>query len=204
MDAPREYRKKPVVIQAIRWTGSNLREVIAFTGKHPRWGEWFATWEEYETRVRADGNIVKILTLEGTMHASPGDWIIRGVRGEHYPCKPDIFEATNEPADLAPGAQPAESSAQERRLADALLASVTGMRLDEHDSTTFRAIVEEARKILKGGEAGGSSRAVLASPEAPPELDGDGINGNAVAIHGGYEHFYDEPASPLWTGGDEE
>lgn len=105
MDAPRQYRKKPVVIQAIRWTGSNLREVVAFTGKHPRWGEWFATWEEYETRVRADGHIFKILTLEGTMHASPGDWIIRGVRGEHYPCKPDIFAATYEPSDLAPSAR---------------------------------------------------------------------------------------------------
>ena len=39
----------------------------------------------------------KIFTLEGTMEASAGDWIIRGVRGEHYPCKPDIFEATYEP-----------------------------------------------------------------------------------------------------------
>ncbi len=93
-----KYRKKPVVIEAVQWTGENLREVIDFTGKHPKWSEWFATWEDYEARVRADGGIFKIITLEGTMDASPGDWIIRGVKGEHYPCKPDIFAATYEPA----------------------------------------------------------------------------------------------------------
>lgn len=43
-----------------------------------------------------------IKTLEGEMHASPGDWIITGVNGEQYPCKPDIFEKTYEPADLEP------------------------------------------------------------------------------------------------------
>lgn len=94
-----KYRKKPVVIDAIQWTGENLREVIDFTGKHPKWSEWFATWEDYEARVRADGGIFKIITLEGTMEATPGDWIIRGVKGEHYPCKPDIFAATYEPAE---------------------------------------------------------------------------------------------------------
>lgn len=91
-----KYRKRPVVIEAIQWTGENLREVIGFTGKHPRWSEWFTSWEQYEQRVRDDGGIFKILTLEGTLRASPGDWIIRGVRGEHYPCKPDIFAATYE------------------------------------------------------------------------------------------------------------
>lgn len=92
-----QYRKRPVIIEAIRWTGDNLQEVIGFTGKHPRWSEWFQSWEEYEARVKADGGIFKIITLEGTMEASPGDWIIRGVKGEHYPRKPDIFEATYEP-----------------------------------------------------------------------------------------------------------
>jgi hypothetical protein len=93
-----KYRKKPVVIDAIQWTGDNLREVIDFTGKHPRWSEWFASWEDYEERVRKDGGIFKIITLEGTIKASPGDWIIRGVNGEHYPCKPDIFSKTYEAA----------------------------------------------------------------------------------------------------------
>jgi len=44
---------------------------------------------------------VEIVTLEGTMVANPGDWIITGVKGERYPCKPDIFEATYEPVDAA-------------------------------------------------------------------------------------------------------
>lgn len=88
------FRKKPVVIEAIQWTGENLYEVMTFTGKHPRWDEWFSDFHAYETYVRNDRSVFKIKTLEGTMDASPGDWIIRGVSGEHYPCKPDIFAAT--------------------------------------------------------------------------------------------------------------
>jgi hypothetical protein len=92
------FRKKPVVILAVQWTGDNLAEVLEFTGKHPRWDEWFASFEQYEEHVRRDRNVFKVVTLEGTMEAQPGDWIIRGVKGEHYPCKPDIFYATYEPA----------------------------------------------------------------------------------------------------------
>lgn len=94
--AARRYRKRPVVIEAIQYTGDNLREVLAFTGKHPRWGEWFSSFEDYEAHVRADRQVFKILTLEGVMEASPGDWIIKGVAGEFYPCKPDIFTVTYE------------------------------------------------------------------------------------------------------------
>ena len=75
------FTKKPVTIEAIQWTGKNLREVIAFTDGHAD-----------EAR---DG--LKIYTLEGKMLANVGDWIIRGVKGEYYPCKPDIFEATYSP-----------------------------------------------------------------------------------------------------------
>lgn len=85
-----KYTKKPVVIEAVRWTGANLREVIDFTGLHPSANKW--TWEEYESVVLKDG--LKIFTLEGPMMAGVGDWIIRGIKGEYYPCKPDIFEAT--------------------------------------------------------------------------------------------------------------
>jgi len=90
------FRKKPVVIEAIQYTGENLHEVLEFTGKHPKWHEWFETYETYESFVKSNGNIFKITTLEGTMDATPGDWIIRGVKGEYYPCKPDIFSATYE------------------------------------------------------------------------------------------------------------
>lgn len=96
-----KYRKKPVVIEAIIWNGDNLKEVIEFTGKHPKFDKWFYSWEEYETFVKNDGNLFKIFTLEGVMEASVGDFIIRGVSGEHYPCKPDIFEQTYEKVDDA-------------------------------------------------------------------------------------------------------
>ena len=91
-----KYRKKPVVIDAIQWTGENLAEVLEFTGKHDKFNEWFENFQEYKNHVENDGRIFKIFTLEGTMLASPDDWIIKGVKGEHYPCKPDIFDATYE------------------------------------------------------------------------------------------------------------
>lgn len=90
-----KFRKKPVVIDAIQWNGSNLSEVIKFTGLHHSAQKW--TWEEYEGVVVRDG--LKIFTLEGPLNASVGDWIIRGVHGEFYPCKPDIFEKTYEPVE---------------------------------------------------------------------------------------------------------
>jgi hypothetical protein len=79
------FRKKPVVIEAVQWTGRNGADVNAFLS-YPA-SDW-----------RADGADILIETLEGTMAARPGDYIIRGVQGEVYPCKPDIFEATYEAA----------------------------------------------------------------------------------------------------------
>ena len=73
-----KFRKKPVVIDAIQWKGNNLEEINKFVSWNP-----------------ADLELA-IHTLEGIMTASCGDWIIRGVKGEFYPCKPDIFAATYE------------------------------------------------------------------------------------------------------------
>jgi len=78
-----KFRKKPVVIEAILYEGHNLHDVWEFLGYR---GEPVASTME-----------LPISTLEGTMLASSGDWIIRGVAGEFYPCKPDIFDATYEP-----------------------------------------------------------------------------------------------------------
>jgi len=75
------YRKKPVIVEAVQWSGSNWHEVLAFAG-----GD----------NVFTSGSELNVVTLEGPLHASPGDWIIKGVQGEFYPCKPDIFEATYE------------------------------------------------------------------------------------------------------------
>ena len=90
-----KFRKKPVVIEAIQWTGNNLREIIGFTTLHPSARKW--SWEEYENVVRKEG--LKIFTLEGSLMAGLGDWIIKGVKGEFYPCKPDIFEQTYGPVE---------------------------------------------------------------------------------------------------------
>ena len=89
------FRKKPVVIEAIRWSGTNLFEVIEFTGLHPSADKW--TWEEYEAVVAEKG--LKIFSLEGSNFiVTKGDFIIRGVKGEFYACKPDIFWRTYERA----------------------------------------------------------------------------------------------------------
>jgi hypothetical protein len=82
------YRKRPVVIQAIQWTGDNIHEI---------WNAFGATDVYGPTDMNPDQLIIS--TLEGKVRASVEDWIIRGVKGELYPCKPDIFEATYEPVD---------------------------------------------------------------------------------------------------------
>ena len=81
-----DYRKKPVVIQAVQLTDAVL------DADHP--SDLHMPGVVYDPMRRE----ARIETLEGTMTASLGDWIIRGVKGEYYPCKPDIFEATYEPA----------------------------------------------------------------------------------------------------------
>jgi hypothetical protein len=82
-----DYRKKPVVIQAVRWNGDNFDEVYAFMQGSDR---------HITNTINKE---IVIHTLEGDVTASVGDWIIRGVKGEYYPCKPDIFAATYENAD---------------------------------------------------------------------------------------------------------
>lgn len=82
------YRKKPVVIEAFQWNGN------ADQTDDPVW-----IVEAIKAgKVIIGQGILQIETLEGVMEAKPGDWIIKGVQGEIYPCKPDIFEATYEAA----------------------------------------------------------------------------------------------------------
>lgn len=120
-DDERQFTKKPVTIQAIQWTGKNLREVITFTDGPPdtRSAHAGMAWDAYVDLVARDG--LKIYTLEGTMLASPGDWIIRGVKGEMYPCKDEIFEATYSRAALAaPAQQPWQYTPPAQERIDAL------------------------------------------------------------------------------------
>ena len=85
-----KFRKKPVVIEAHEWTGSNAAELLDWINEHAD-----------ERTAYQDGSSLIIPTLEGDHEASLGDWIIQGVAGEFYPCKPSIFSETYEPAPPA-------------------------------------------------------------------------------------------------------
>jgi hypothetical protein len=79
------FRKKPVIIEAVQWNGNNIDELRQFM---------------FDIRFCLYGaTVLEIPTLEGDMKANIGDWIIKGVNGEFYPCKPDIFEKTYEQVD---------------------------------------------------------------------------------------------------------
>jgi hypothetical protein len=93
-----KYRKKPVVIEAVQWTGTNQDEIAAFAPGIACFSDIVPPDIELHPDHRVINGVLSIVTLEGTMLAAIGDWIIKGVKGEFYPCKPDIFEATYEPA----------------------------------------------------------------------------------------------------------
>jgi hypothetical protein len=81
-----KFRKKPVVIEAVQYAPNmpTLPEGVV---------------EEWDMPNQTGHCHAHIDTLEGRMTVNPGDWVITGVKGERYPCKPDIFEATYEPAE---------------------------------------------------------------------------------------------------------
>ncbi len=83
-----KYRKKPIIIEAVQWNGENAEEVAKLSNGSREL--------EFCDDFIEDKPEVKIKTLEGTMTANKNDWIIKGINGELYPCKPDIFEATYE------------------------------------------------------------------------------------------------------------
>lgn len=82
-----KYRKKPIVIDAVQWTGTNQDEVIEFLGSHLG-------------SVVPNGEIV-VQSMEGNVRGPVGMWVMRGVQGEHYLCAPDIFAATYDVVDDA-------------------------------------------------------------------------------------------------------
>lgn len=100
------YRKKPVVIEAFQWTGGPDQ------ADDPEWiVEAMVNGGVEIFGSGTPGLHMAIATLEGTMIAQPGDWIIRGAKSEIYPCKPDIFAATYEPES---GTMSDEQEARER------------------------------------------------------------------------------------------
>lgn len=89
-----KFREKPVEIEAVRWTGDNAAELDDFTASH---------FEALDEQDRANSNDPEATAqVFDVLHSTwvlvyDGDWIIRGIQGEHYPCRPDIFQATYEP-----------------------------------------------------------------------------------------------------------
>lgn len=82
-----KFRKKPVVIEATQWFKPGDHPAVVLNSAPSRYADEGIPWVE---------------TLEGGHVVTPGDWIITGVKGEHYPCKPDIFAATYEPVVVSP------------------------------------------------------------------------------------------------------
>ena len=80
----KKYKKKPIVIEAVQWTGFNKREIDEFIGKC--------------ILILSDGCLL-LTTLDEVMHVAQNDYILKGIKGEFYPCKPDIFKQTYEELD---------------------------------------------------------------------------------------------------------
>lgn len=85
-----KYRKKPVVIEAWQWFGKNIMDAKLFCNQR--------NLPQFHMGSRNGITGLIIPTLEGDMVAQHEDWIIKGIKGEYYPCKPDVFEATYENA----------------------------------------------------------------------------------------------------------
>jgi hypothetical protein len=95
-----KYRKKPIVVEAFKWTGGPDQE------EDPEWiiealkKDFFSTFGGARIIKPNDKIMLELMTLEGRMHANVGDYIIKDIKGELYPCKPDIFEATYEEVEV--------------------------------------------------------------------------------------------------------
>jgi hypothetical protein len=88
---PARYRKRPIEVEAMQYDGTNFNALWDFTGRSAHIKEIIGPHAPLALAV---------YTLEGVMKADVGDWIIKGIQGEYYPCKPDIFEQTYEPVQL--------------------------------------------------------------------------------------------------------
>jgi hypothetical protein len=95
-----KFRKKPVVIEAVQLTWPNWNAVCDFVTEPHFGGGTYVDENGVPVKDATHKLGLHINTLEGKMLANEHDWIIKGVKGEFYPCKPDIFEATYEPASI--------------------------------------------------------------------------------------------------------
>lgn len=138
MSGPQKYRKNPVEIQAVQWDGTaeGASPILDWIIDNGGYAKYFCS-HDMGCPGTAEGHTISIRTLEGSILASPGDWVIRGVAGEFYPCKPSIFATTY--TAVAPPEAEAPRSARlrveearlrlkeaEDRLSEALTAGANG------------------------------------------------------------------------------
>lgn len=104
MNEPKKFTKKPVEIDAWQFEGGAssatpiIDWVLAGNG-NATWSETYDDWDPVAKEYFEVPEAITITTLEGLMQCQVGDWVIKGVKGEFYPCKPDIFEQTYTPSE---------------------------------------------------------------------------------------------------------
>lgn len=115
---PERFTKKPVTIEAVQFT-EVLRDAIVLDGVPCPEGvtRGATTWNQRDRKIWRAEFFIK--TLEGRMNVDIGDWIIKGVKGEFYPCKPDIFEMTYDRAALSSQPSPELGEVSDAELLDA-------------------------------------------------------------------------------------
>jgi len=152
MSDPQQFRKRPVVVEAWQWDGEPLRE------GDPDWVAE-ATEPVFIVGLSGCGMVgMTINTLEGKLKVRPNDWIIRGIKGEVYSCRADIFAETHEPAMLqaAPTPPPLPSEALEEMASvidpEAFAPAVRYLPVNEGDGGSW---------ALRRAEATGKARAIL-------------------------------------------
>jgi hypothetical protein len=98
MPKPTKYRKRPVEVEAMQWDGSRESiDAICRWANDPLLVHGDEPVVSYVYQGEDDVQDVIVWTLNGDVGLDPGEWVVRGVQGEFYPCKPDIFDATYEP-----------------------------------------------------------------------------------------------------------
>jgi hypothetical protein len=153
-----KYRKLPVVIEAFQMVLDSDGKIVT------PWPNWLneAWGTQRLQRLPSNAGRYSIKTLEGVMDVDWGDWIIKGVKGELYPCKPDIFSATYESADQPTGTwtrEPPTEADRQRALLDCAKAAnalsewleMYGWK-DDDDYIKMRAALAALRELLEGLE----------------------------------------------------
>jgi hypothetical protein len=131
----RRWRKKPVEIEAVQWTGKNRNEIREFAGNQVQFGG----------KPDALGRTLYIFTLEGRLSAPDGAWIIKGIKGEFYACDEQVFAASYEPAAayLAQHTRAEAAEARVKVLEEALRDAQGNLQAAEKSSDLSSALTKQ-------------------------------------------------------------